>query len=763
VGEGPLNADEPTRRAAAERLAWIQATARGPRLLVLRDEEPEPPDPFPPGQRFDTVVIGPLAADKPAAAAIVADRIALALAVLDGGGRLILTVPFGEVFTPRALIELLRGRLAPRALFARADHLHFWGTNEPSPPEADEWEAFASPEALLQLTETAALEARAFDARRRECQDHALRGLVERAAARARSTVEALGAALDHARRLRQTVERARRSARYQLGSAMIAAARPSMDTLRLPGRLFQIYRAKATGRSAPRLLTHRADARRAELLDERLTAFLSRAQGRAPARLVVVFSGARVTGTRADRPSALTRALHRRGVPVIFGYHGGLGDGEPPSSADPQLLELPADFLTTRLHAIAAAPFPAETRKLFLVAYPTPAVAPFVNRFNTHGWVTAYDALDDWEEFARAGVADWYVGHVERFLVNNTDFSAGVSRPLQAKLRAFTDSRDVLLSPNAYDPAFGAPGYRRRPAPAVTVGYVGHLTPAWFDWPSLGTVARSRPDYRFQIIGHGAPRDLDLPPNVELLGPKDHAAIRRCAESWSAAIIPFKVGKLADAVDPIKVYEYLALQLPVVSFRMPQISSYPYTRTVETTDQFVAALDLAVTTPVDGAVVKEFLAANTWDHRLDAILDRADRVLAEAPFEKRLHGAPPLPVVDRARRPIVLGVGGPDDRESWGGFVEVAARLSLVRSDIDFWLVGGDVPSSEESTLGLLGAVEASGLSSRFRWFPRVDPGAMPGVYAYVRASGGAVVASRVGATPADLSALHELVARRG
>jgi hypothetical protein len=104
--------------------------------------------------------------------------------------------------------------------------------------------------------------------------------------------------------------------------------------------------------------------------------------------------------------------------------------------------------------------------------------------------------------------------------------------------------------------------------------------------------------------------------------------------------IIPFKVGKLADAVDPIKVYEYLALQLPVVSFRIPQISSYPYTRTVETTDQFVAALDLAVTTRVDGAAVRAFLEANTWDHRIDAILDRADRVLAEAPFEKRLHGA---------------------------------------------------------------------------------------------------------------------------
>ena len=101
-----------------------------------------------------------------------------------------------------------------------------------------------------------------------------------------------------------------------------------------------------------------------------------------------------------------------------------------------------------------------------------------------------------------------------------------------------------------------------------------------------------------------------------------------------------------------------------------------------------------------------------------------------------------PLPVEERARRPIVLWVGGLDDRETWAGFVEVAARLSITTSDIDFWLVGGEAPS-EEATLCLLGAVEASGLSASFRWFPRIEYGAMPGVYSYVRATGGALLVS--------------------
>jgi hypothetical protein len=59
----------------------------------------------------------------------------------------------------------------------------------------------------------------------------------------------------------------------------------------------------------------------------------------------------------------------------------------------------------------------------------------------------------------------------------------------------------------------------------------------------------------------------------------------------WSTAVIPFRMGPLADGVDPIKIYEYLAFGLPVVSFRMPQISDYPYTITVDSVGAFCDAL----------------------------------------------------------------------------------------------------------------------------------------------------------------------------
>ena len=130
------------------------------------------------------------------------------------------------------------------------------------------------------------------------------------------------------------------------------------------------------------------------------------------------------------------------------------------------------------------------------------------------------------------------------------------------------------FLFRNGLNEDFVQKSYKNKPD-NKTIGYFGHLTGSW---ESLIQVAKHRPNYYFEIIGHSEPKSLNLPSNVSILGPKNHLEINEIASNWSVAIIPFKVSKLSDAVDPIKIYEYLALNLPVVSFKMPQIENYPNT-----------------------------------------------------------------------------------------------------------------------------------------------------------------------------------------
>ena len=340
---------------------------------------------------------------------------------------------------------------------------------------------------------------------------------------------------------------------------------------------------------------------------------------------LVFMFSGTTyVQDVRANRPIRLTRDLMKRGIPVIFNYHRWRRTDEHPEYAGDLLFQIPIDV--TKQFMAKLATLKTTKKKLFIVSYPHPIIPKILNRFKVNGWMNLYDARDDWEEFEKVGQAKWYSSSVEKYIVTNCDHVTAVSWPLAKKLDAYEPLDNVHVVPNALSPNFLSEGYKWKGSKQTKIGYFGHLTASWFDWDSLIEIAKQRPDYLFEIIGHSAPDDLDLPNNIDLMGPKTHPEINKIAAEWKVAIIPFKTGLLADAVDPIKIYEYMALDLPTVSFRMPQIDDYPYTITVENNEEFCFALDEYVRYRPKRGVLKKWLAKNKWSDRVNDMLTLASQ-----------------------------------------------------------------------------------------------------------------------------------------
>ena len=116
-------------------------------------------------------------------------------------------------------------------------------------------------------------------------------------------------------------------------------------------------------------------------------------------------------------------------------------------------------------------------------------------------------------------------------------------------------------------------------------------------------------------------------------MGAKNSIEINEIASRWKAGIIPFKINKLSAAVDPIKIYEYLALGLPVVSFYMPQIKYYPNTKLANTVDEFVNELDLVIKNNTNQTIVNQWLEQNTWQDRVNQYLELMKIDLSEKPF----------------------------------------------------------------------------------------------------------------------------------
>ena len=326
---------------------------------------------------------------------------------------------------------------------------------------------------------------------------------------------------------------------------------------------------------------------------------------------------------TRALRPNNLVRELNKLGHHVLFFPFSSIGEmSERPLSNVCQ---------TNREHfddAIAMVARRRQGKKTVYVcsSFPSLSANGAVDAAIAHGWQTLYIVRDDMEEFNRVGYSKWYTSTLERRMIERADRVITVSPALQQKVRSLTVKRDVDVHviPNAVreevveraKPLRASEVWKRKD---LAVGYVGHLTPSWFDWEAVLHLARTLPEARFEIIGHGAPALGQVPSNVSILGPKTHEEIESYARSWKVGLIPFIQSPLSVGVDPNKLFEYLAWGLRTVSSPMGSVDSSPSTWVYRNPQELVRAVDEALHQPMTDEElnrIDQFATENTWSAR---------------------------------------------------------------------------------------------------------------------------------------------------
>ena len=171
---------------------------------------------------------------------------------------------------------------------------------------------------------------------------------------------------------------------------------------------------------------------------------------------------------------------------------------------------------------------------------------------------------------------------------------------------------------------------YTKIPGPRVLyVGAIEH----WFDDELLAAAARSLPHASFVIIGpQRAPLTaLEKLPNVHILGRRAYALVPAFMHHAHVGVIPFKIDKMINCVNPIKLYEYMACGLPVVSASWEELRAIGSPAALCTsTSEFTQAVKNAIDTPPDREALKQFADNADWRKRFE--------VLAEAVGLKELE-----------------------------------------------------------------------------------------------------------------------------
>lgn len=107
------------------------------------------------------------------------------------------------------------------------------------------------------------------------------------------------------------------------------------------------------------------------------------------------------------------------------------------------------------------------------------------------------------------------------------------------------------------------------------TIGFFGLLA-EWLDWTLIIESARNNPDWNFEFIGriqHCPPAVTGRIPNIKILPAVPYSKLPEVMSNWRIGWIPFVESELTSAVNPLKLREYLAAGLPVISTPMPSVT----------------------------------------------------------------------------------------------------------------------------------------------------------------------------------------------
>jgi len=144
--------------------------------------------------------------------------------------------------------------------------------------------------------------------------------------------------------------------------------------------------------------------------------------------------------------------------------------------------------------------------------------------------------------------------------------------------------NRNIHIIPNAANVAHFGKALLNLPEPAEMRG-MGHprlifigAVAYWIDLNLLEHLAHERPQWQIILVGPVLVnvKRLQAYSNIHILGKKVYNSLPDYLASSDLALNPYRLDSVAENCSPLKLYEYMASGLPVVSTNMPEARHFP-------------------------------------------------------------------------------------------------------------------------------------------------------------------------------------------
>ena len=158
---------------------------------------------------------------------------------------------------------------------------------------------------------------------------------------------------------------------------------------------------------------------------------------------------------------------------------------------------------------------------------------------------------------------------------------------------------------------------------PRPIIGFHGLLAD-WIDYELIKKVAEYFSSGSVVLIGKVAPdaeqrvKILADVPNVHFLGRKPYAELPAYCKAFDIALNPFAINELTLAANPLKVREYLAAGLPVVSTDIPEVRVLDDCLIGSDATDFITKIESALSDPKPRELISDNISGESWEAKVD-------------------------------------------------------------------------------------------------------------------------------------------------
>ena len=160
-----------------------------------------------------------------------------------------------------------------------------------------------------------------------------------------------------------------------------------------------------------------------------------------------------------------------------------------------------------------------------------------------------------------------------------------------------------------------------------VNVCYYGALA-KWFDYDLIKKIAKTN---KYNIILFGIKYDesydqnINNEKNIYFMGPRDYKVLKYYARECDILTIPFVLNDITASTSPVKIFEYMALNKPIVTTDMNECRKYKSVLIGKNYDDFIDKLEEAYNLRKDKNYIdlldKE-ARENDWKEKAQSIVD---------------------------------------------------------------------------------------------------------------------------------------------